>query len=90
MYRANFIVQLVLLFAVSCSLAMVVATARPDEQGEHDVFGASAGTRELKSSGGIGAFSPPAPGFSRTGAPGVFASSTLVVALVASIFALLF
>lgn len=60
MFGLNRLVQASI--AIFCVL--VVATAERERLGE---VGASVGDRRLKSSGGIGAFSPPAPGFSRTG-----------------------
>lgn len=89
MYRTSHAVQILLVCLLAAISSVVVATAGQDEQRE-DAFGASAGTRELKSSGGIGAFSPPAPGFSRTGGAEAFSSTLLWPILFASLFALLF
>lgn len=80
MSRARCLVVL-LAFAIHCLL--FVATAGGEEL---SVAGASVGGgRRLRSSGGIGAFSPPAPGFSRTGNGNLSTTPGVLLALVSFI-----
>jgi hypothetical protein len=74
-----------LYLAIFC-LFLVVATAARDEP---RFAGANLGPRRLKSSGGIGAFSPPAPGFTRDGIGSAAAAAGVLPGLLVGIFVLL-